>query len=118
MAAKKSGTDRVTVGCKLPHGLQIHLPDSQERYKLNGANSALIIGGYGMTSLPADFANAWFAANASTPYVKNGSVFMASTEADAQDQAKEQSDVKTGTEPLNADTPVPGVKKDDGKDEA
>lgn len=118
MAAKKSGSDKVIVACKLAHGLQIHLPGSEVRVRLNGANTALIVGGYGLTAVDADFANAWFAANASTPYVRNGAVFMAPDQPSATDQATEQADVKTGTEALPADVPVPGVKKDDGKEEA
>lgn len=119
MATKKNAaSDVVIVGCKLPHGLVIHLPNDQRRVRLNGSNTSLIAGGYGMTAVPADFASAWFDLNKSVPYVANGAVFMAPDQPQAEDQAAEMAgDVQTGLEPLKANAPAPGLKPDDGKDE-
>lgn len=115
MAAEKLNT--VIVGCKLPHGWVIHLDDGK-RVKLNGANTALLINGYGTTIVDKTFADKWFAVNKSHPAVVSGAVFVSKDLAAAQDQAEEQQGIVTGFEQLDATKPVAGadVTKDAGEE--
>lgn len=105
MANEKLNT--VIVGCKLPHGLIIHLDDGK-RVKLNGANTSLLINGFGTTAVDKAFADKWFAVNKSHPAVVSGAIFVSKDLASATDQAEDQQDAKSGFEQLNADKPVAG----------
>lgn len=104
---------QVTIGCKLATGLIIGIGEKQA--KLNGANSSEIIGGYGMTNVDKELADAWFEAYKDFDPVKAGLIFVQDKEANAKAQAKEQAEVKTGTEKLDPKKPAPGIeaKKDD-----
>jgi hypothetical protein len=107
----------VTVGCKLPHGLIIDVEG--KKVKLNGANTSLVIGGYGLTPVEKDFFDAWLKLSANTVVVKRGLIFAQETQTKARDQAKEQAEVKSGLEGLNPEKPAPGIKpeKYEGKKE-
>ena len=98
-----------TVGCKLPHGLVAE--HKGVTVTLNGLNSSRILGGFGLTDVDDAFAKAWFEAEKNTAIVKNGVVFLVENEAKAKGAAAERSKERTGLEPLDADKPVPGVKK-------
>lgn len=93
------------IGCKLPHGLVCELTNSNKetiRYTLKGANSARIIGGYGLTEgVPRDFFEQWLRKNSKHPAVVQGSVFMHTSTASAIDHAKDNRKVLTGLEPIN-----------------
>ena len=98
------------VGCKLPNGL--HLDYAGKRVTLNGANSAVIVGGHDITEgVDKEWFEAWLAAYKDNPAVVNGLVFAhekrVNTEAEAKDRAKN----KTGLEPVDQDKPAPGVVK-------
>ena len=99
----------VTVGCKLPNGLVIKVGETQ--VVLKGANSSRVVGGYGLTSVPSDFWDAWAKEYAASPFIKNRIVFAQTTVAKAEGMATEQASVKTGLEPLNPDKPAPGIVK-------
>ena len=104
---------QVTIGCKLTTGLIIGIGGKQ--VTLNGANSSGIVGGYGLTSVDKELADAWFEAYKDFDPVKAGLIFVQDKEANAKAQAKEQTGVKTGTEKLDPNKPAPGIeaKKDD-----
>lgn len=110
----------VTVGCKLPHGLIIKT--GGKSITLNGANSSKIVGGYGLTQVDKDFFDAWKTEFAQFAPLKNHLIFVQEKPANAEAQAKEQTEVKTGLEPLDPAKPGQGVNaeayegKPEGKD--
>ena len=105
--------EQVTIGCKLATGLIIGIGDKQAQ--LNGANSSEIIGGYGLTQVDKELADAWFEAYKEFDPIKAGLIFVQDKEVNAKAQAKEQAGTKSGTEKLNPKKPAPGIeaKKDD-----
>lgn len=108
-----ASNETCVVGCKLPHGLNLDLeirPGDKkkkvapvtQRIKLNGANSSHIIGGYGLTqAVPKALFLAWLTKNSALPFVRNGSVFMETSETRARDAARERRGEKTGMEPID-----------------
>lgn len=95
-----SSSNVVTVGCKLPHGLVAQVGDNSVVFK--GANSALIIGGHGITeNVDAAFWSSWLERNKGLEFVRKGLVFADAKADNTKAQAKEKSQVKTGLEPIN-----------------
>jgi hypothetical protein len=96
---------RVIVGCKLPNGLHLDLKDKSgevRRVTINGANSARIVGGYGLThDVDAEFMTDWFKRNHKHPAVLNRSIFIHAEEASARAIAKEQAEVTTGLQAID-----------------
>ena len=137
--------ETVDVYCKLPHGLILQLcapvnidvpvmgggVKTQVEHRplpgqvvLNGwahkkeeAAACLIVNGFAVThDVPKDFVEQWLEQNKDHSAVKAGLIFTA--KRGDHGQAKEKADVKSGLEPLDQDSPTPGVKKYDGKKEA
>jgi len=108
----------VTVGCKIING--VILAHQGKRVMLAGAKSSRIIGGYGMTEVDKDFFDAWCKANADSALLSGNLIFAQDKPASAAAKAEEQAAVKTGFEPIDPNTPVPGVKPEayEGKPEA
>lgn len=104
----------ITVGCKLPAGVIIK--SGNKSVQLNGANSARVIGGYGLTQVDKDFFESWKKEYANYGPLKNGLIFDQASQSSAESQAKEQSVVKSGLEPLNPEKIVPGATKADFAD--
>lgn len=109
----------VIVGCKLPHGLVLSLPNNKTRVTLKGANSETIVGldgkvvrgSCGYTPVDESFINAWLKTYAESTMVKQQLIFVQKNEANAKAQAAEQEDQKTGFEPVNPAAPgVSGIK--------
>lgn len=99
----------ITVACKLPHGLEIRVGDKTQ--VLKGTNSALIIGGHGITEgVDKDFFDAWMAANKESAAVINGLIFSHSKTESAKAEAAEKADNKNGFEGLNQAKPMPGIE--------
>lgn len=122
--------DMVQVGCKLPHGLIMEVPEPGtmegidpvsgrvikvqgrkpspvgERYILKGANSmrrsdkAQGQFPYAITAIPKEFWERWLARYKDAPFVKNGFVFMEPSLKDAQASAKEKLKEATGMEAM------------------
>lgn len=103
--------DTVVVGCKLPNGLEILL--GGKSVVLNGANSAAIIGGYGLTGDVDKAAfEEWLLDFADAPFVKNELVFAQANERSAKSKAEENAKEKTGLEGLDPKKPAPGIEPD------
>lgn len=89
--APVSGTDTVTVGCKLPHGLHLDIVQIGEpvaRHTVKGANSSALIGGFGITEgVPRAFWDRWMKQSKDLAMVKNGLVFAMESTASARDKA-------------------------------
>ena len=106
--------ETVTVGCKLPNGLILEIGDY--KVALNGANSSLVVGGYGLTEgVDKDAFEQWLAVHAAQPYVRNDLVFAQAKTNSAQAKASENASVKSGLEGLDQKNPSPGIEKADTK---
>ncbi|MGO3517881.1 hypothetical protein [Acetobacter cibinongensis] len=97
----------VTIACKLPTGLVLTV--GQVSYTLAGSNSASVLGGYGLTPVPADFWAAWSGLYAAYPPFRQGLIFAQTTAEKAAAQAQEQASLRTGLEAINPQTPAPGI---------
>jgi len=120
--------EQVLIGCKLPHGLIMEIPDVGDllrpkpvgqRVILKGANSLRTNPNaaqgsfpYAVTSVDKDFADRWFARYQSEPFVKNGLVFIAKSEADARSMSKERLPERTGMEALDLGVDAKGKSTD------
>jgi hypothetical protein len=114
---KANGTEVVTVGCKLPNGLICELgKPGDENYtavRLNGANDARVVGGYGLTPfVSASFWAAWMKKNKGLSFVRKGLVFAHNDEASAADHAKDTAELRSGLEALD---PMKKLVGPDGK---
>lgn len=115
------------VGCKLPHGLNVDLlvkkgdrkrgiPDETQRIPLKGANSARVLGGFGITAgVPKAAFEAWLLSKSRMAFVRNGSVFMVKDEASARDAARERKNERTGFEGID---PLKATVAPEGDDDA
>lgn len=107
----------IIIGCKLPHGIVLHGTAGQA-IKLNGMNTSLIEGGFGLTHVDADEAAFLFAQYADFDPIKSQAIFSHGTNvvADVADMAADLAEVKTGFEGMDPDKPAPGLQpEDDGK---
>lgn len=59
--------------------------------------------GYGITAIPEDFWNEWYAKHATLTAVKRGFIFAVPNERAAKAEGKERESEKTGIEPLRPD---------------
>lgn len=125
-------TATVTVACKIPNGLIIHIEKREKTVEpspaggrtievgrrigepivLNGPTNALtgqppahqIVSGYGLThGVPKDFWDKWIKDNAGLDVVVNGLVFAHEKREDAEAQARDQKSLRTNLEPLDPD---------------
>lgn len=111
---KANGTVMVVVGCKLPHGIVLEAgrygDPNYTRVRLNGSNSARVVGGYGLTDVSRDFWETWYKGHRNLGFVRDGFVFVHGDEASAAAHAREQAGKRTGLEPLDPTRPDPRVK--------
>lgn len=106
----------VVVGCKLPNGL--HMDLEGRRFTLKGTAvpwgvpPVITPGGYALTpDVDEEFANEWFRRNAGLTMVEKKIVYIAPKAQDARAMAREFSDVRTGLEPRDPDSPGPGLEQ-------
>ena len=108
----------VAIGCKLPNGLSIPSADGKSRLKINGTNTAMIVGGHGITHIEEAEADVFFATHADYEPVKNGMIFRHNSSNDVADInaiAKEREEQKSGFEELDPSKPGAGLKAADGQ---
>lgn len=108
MSETRTGSP-VTVGCKLPNGLVLKV--GEKKLMLRGSNSSRIVGGYGLTSVPADLWDAWSKAYAGSPFITRNLIFAQTSAARAESQANEQASVKSGLEPIDPSKAPAGIEK-------
>jgi len=127
--APATGTDTVTVACKLPHGLVLRvfqreevmlpagatmiksemwaaLPESYtvkgNAHPQNEAPRCLIVDGYAMTpGIPREHWELWLHQNRKHPAVMNGLIFAHGKQADVRAEAHEKKDTKSGLERID-----------------
>lgn len=103
---------KVSVACKLPHGLNVAVDNAV--VTLLGTNSDSAIGGYGITdNVDKEFMDEWLKRNADHPAVKNELIFINTKNADTKAKAKDLKENKNGLEGLDPDKPAPGITKAD-----
>lgn len=95
--------EMVTIACKIPMGLHldIALPgegEDFERVTIAGSNHPEAVFGYGMTTAPKDFAQAWLTQNAKHPAVTKGLLFVHKDQRGAHAEAREKKDLRSGME--------------------
>jgi hypothetical protein len=119
----------VTVGCKLPHGLELRVFEMEERdeavigggtrvvkvarsagtsVQINGnavphgqAPRHQIVGGFAITSgVDADFWAKWLEQNKDSAIVKSGLIFAAAKAEDIKTEGCNRAKIKSGLEPL------------------
>lgn len=121
---KEGKKPTVWVGCKLPHGHEIQLEREISSRDANGKDVVLnvpdgepvVLAGanadrkrtdpndmssYGITEVDADLMNHWMDTHKAFPAVVKGLIFIAPTEADAEDEAADREKVITGVEGLD-----------------
>jgi len=110
----------VTVGCKHPHGFHLDLVNedgSVERHTLKG-NAAVqgkadtTIGGYALSTIPADFWDAWIAKYGKSSLISDGIIFAMPKPEDAKRKAIDGKDIKN-LNPKTKQNAVKGVTKAD-----
>lgn len=101
----------VIIGCKLPHGIVLHGTAGQD-IKLNGVNSSLVAGGFGLTHVDESEAAYLFAQYAEFGPFKSEAIFSYHTDsvADVASLGEELADVKTGFEGMDPDKPGPKLE--------
>lgn len=106
----------VIIGCKLPHGIEVK-GTSGQTIKLNGMNTSLVAGGFGLTHVDETEAAFLFAQYDEFGPFKSHAIFTNSTDkvADVRDLAVDLEEIKTGFEGMDPDKPAPGMKPEDEK---
>jgi hypothetical protein len=101
----------VLVGCKLPHGIVLK-DSSGEEFKLNGVNTSLVAGGFGITNVEE---SKWAELSAIyeefAPF-KSGAIFTNGKAkiADLKSIAAELANVPTGFEGVDPNAPAANLK--------
>lgn len=99
----------ITVGCKLPSG--IHMDLGGKRITLNGSNSALVVGGHGITQgVDKAHFDAWMALHRESPMVKNELIFSHDKVREVQAKAADNAEKRNGFEGLDPKKPAPGIE--------
>ena len=130
---------KVTVACKLPNGLRIHVDEMMEfdepvmgggvkttkramqkggtvflkGYAVHQGRDAKhpVIGGYGLThNVDADFFKAWLEQNKDSAVVVNRLIFAHEKQYYTADKADERKDVRNGFEPVNPNKLPKGIE--------
>lgn len=130
-----TGTQTVTVACKLPQGHRARLfakheiqsttpagviqtvtqfqPTGEEfvfrgpQHAQNEGPRVVTAGGFALTfGVPADFWDSWYAQHKDHDLVKSGLIFSQGRKADTIDAAKERKDLRTGLERVDPSKPL------------
>ncbi|HGJ4729113.1 TPA: hypothetical protein ACJGQJ_001198 [Salmonella enterica subsp. enterica serovar Mgulani] len=113
--------EMVSVGCKLPNGLQVTLDgktvilNGAATTALRGLDGAIPEGAFGVTQVEKDFMDKFIATYQDAAYIQNNAVFIQKDERSVKAQGKDLEKAKTGLEGLDPENPAPGVKKADTK---
>ena len=118
MAKIKRSANTVSIACKLPQGLTIHLKDGPV-VKLHGAHSHYNVGGYGITQgVPVGHWEAIKKEHAHALWLKNEFVFANGDSGSVEDEADEKAGLKNGFEPIDPNKPdARGMIQPDGADD-
>jgi hypothetical protein len=82
-----------------------------KRITLKGTNSALVIGGHGITeNVDKDHFDAWMKLHAESEMVKGKFIFSHDKAESVKAKAKDHAENKNGFEGLDPKAPAPGIK--------
>lgn len=110
---KRSATT-VTIACKLPQGLIVHLAEGPSIH-LHGANSPWAVAGYGLTQgVDVDVWEAIKLQHADAKWLVNGFVFANGEHDSVVDKATDEKDRKAGFEPIDPNALPPGMQSGGG----
>jgi len=113
---KVNGTASVVIGCKLPNGIIMEMgklgDEGHVAVRINGSNAALVIGGYGMTTVSKELWDKWYAKNKRLEFVRKGLIFAHGDEASARDHAQDNAGHKSGFEAVNPDQVIKNAAGD------
>lgn len=106
----------IIIGCKLPSGITLQGTAGQD-ITLNGVNTSLVAGGFGLTNVDENEAAFLFAQYEDFGPFKNKSIFSYGTDSvsDVAAMARDLQDEKTGFEGMDPEKPAPGLKPEDEK---
>jgi hypothetical protein len=91
---------KILIGCRLPNGLTLNLPE-HKGVTLAGLHSSKIIGAtFVATEVDADFWAAWKTVYSDYKPLKSGAIFEARSVTEADSKGKELVKEKTGFEPM------------------
>ena len=113
--------EMVSVGCKLPNGLQVTIDgktvilNGAATTSLRGLDGAIPEGAFRVTQVEKDFMDKFVAMYQDAAYIQNNAIFIQKDERSVKAQAKELAEEKTGLEGMDPENPAPGVKKADTK---
>jgi hypothetical protein len=113
--------EMVSVGCKLPNGLQVTLDGKTvilhgaASTALRGLDGAIPEGAFGVTQVEKEFMDKFISTYQDAAYIQNNAIFIQKDERSVKSQGKDLEKDKTGLEGLDPDSPAPGVKKADTK---
>lgn len=124
-ASAPKSRNTVWVECSLPNGITLHrsregkgpqgetikVPIPETAVKLNGANSARVIGGYGLTEVDRDFWEEWIAEHKDFAPVVSRAIKAQPTRDRAMSQAMDEKGMPMGFERINPDKPGPGLTR-------
>jgi hypothetical protein len=106
---KAAGADMVTVMCKLPQGLHIHLASGAE-VKLHGSTGHYAIMGHGRTLVRADQWSQVEAEYGDAKWLKAEHVFALPDPESAADKAEERKEIDAGFNPIDPNEPNAKVR--------
>lgn len=106
MAKTARSAKTVSVACKLPQGLHIHLEGQRDTVKLHGSASPYAIAGHGITAgVPVDTWEAIQKQYADARWLKGGFVFANGNPQDTADEAADNAGNRSGFEPVDPNSP-------------
>lgn len=107
----------VIIGCKLPNGIVLHGTEDQP-ILLNGMNTAMIQGGYGLTHVDEIEAAYLFSAYKDFAPVVSKAIFTHNTDkvGDILAMGTDLQGERTGFEGMDPTKPAPGLKPDGDMD--
>jgi hypothetical protein len=121
MPAPKRSAKTVSIACKLPQGLTVHLLAADGTagpvVKLHGANSPFNIAGHGITqNVPVEHWEAIQKQHAHALWLKNEFVFANGDGDDLIEEANDKTKNRNGFEAIDPNN-LPGVIQNDGEDD-
>jgi hypothetical protein len=106
MPAVKRSAKTVSIACKLPQGLTVHLDGVREPIKLHGANSPYNIAGHGITqNVPVEHWEGIQKQHAHALWLKNGFVFANGDGDELVEEAEDKLKHRNGFEPIDPNSP-------------
>lgn len=109
MAESRKSSKMVVVACRLPHGLDVPLPNG-DVVRINGLNARGAHSGHGFTNLKVETWEAIKTLYAGKLWLKNQAVFAFADADSATDAAEDRSDVNVGFNGIDPNNPNASIR--------